>query len=504
MDSRLFLPGNTLLDRGYRICRVVGWGGFAVTYEADDVGLGMRVAVKEYYPVDFAHRGPDMGVRPKSERHQPTFDWGRTSFLDEARTLARFEHPNIVRVARVFEANSTAYMVMRFEHGLSFERWLAGLDGAPAQAKLDRVVAPILDALEVVHAANVLHRDIAPDNIIIRPDGTPVLLDFGAARRAVDPASGAFASVIKAGYSPQEQYASDSRLQGPWSDIYALGATLYRALMGRPPEEAALRAMDDRMPPASRCAGGDYRPAFLAAIDACLAVDPKKRPQSVAELRPLLLGCRRPVSKIVDWAATVRARAARWSIGAAASLVVVACAYGGWEYRRAWADASTPAGGVVIVQSVASARDEEKQAQARADTEAKRREEAELAEKKTAGDRAREEAETKRQAEAAKPEAVKAAKGAFDGEWEVVGQGGTLCRFKDWKYRISIENNRILVPKMPPGEVKPSGEFQYKYVAVGLPGAAPGVFTGSLAGDAGNVRYNYSNICHGSMTLNRL
>ena len=251
MDSRLFLPRNTLLDRGYRIARVVGSGGFAVTYEADDVGLGMRVAVKEYYPVDFAHRAPDMGVRPKSERHQPTFDWGRASFLDEARTLARFEHPNIVRVARVFEANSTAYMVMRFEHGLSFERWLAGLDGPPAQAKLDRVVAPILDALEVVHAANVLHRDIAPDNIIIRPDGTPVLLDFGAARRAVDPASGALTSVIKAGYSPQEQYASDSRLQGPWSDIYALGATLYRALMGRPPEEAALRAMDDRMPPAS-------------------------------------------------------------------------------------------------------------------------------------------------------------------------------------------------------------------------------------------------------------
>jgi serine/threonine protein kinase len=225
VDSRLFLPRNTLLDRGYRIARVVGSGGFAVTYEAEDVGLGMRVAVKEYYPVDFAHRAPDMGVRPKSERHQPTFDWGRASFLNEARTLARFEHPNIVRVARVFEANSTAYMVMRFEHGLSFERWLAGLDGPPAQAKLDRVVAPILDALEVVHAANVLHRDIAPDNIIIRPDGTPVLLDFGAARRAVDPASGALTGVIKAGYSPQEQYASDSRLQGPWSDIYALGAT---------------------------------------------------------------------------------------------------------------------------------------------------------------------------------------------------------------------------------------------------------------------------------------
>jgi hypothetical protein len=498
VDSRLFLPRNTLLDRGYRIARVVGSGGFAVTYEAEDVGLGMRVAVKEYYPVDFAHRAPDMGVRPKSERHQPTFDWGRASFLNEARTLARFEHPNIVRVARVFEANSTAYMVMRFEHGLSFERWLAGLDGPPAQAKLDRVVAPILDALEVVHAANVLHRDIAPDNIIIRPDGTPVLLDFGAARRAVDPASGALTGVIKAGYSPQEQYASDSRLQGPWSDIYALGATLYRALMGKPPEEAALRAMEDGMRPAMQLTSGDYRPGFLAAIDSCLEVDPKKRPQSVAELRPLLLGPK-PASGIAAWTAAGRTSPARWLIGAAASVFLVACAYGGWEYRRAWADASAPAGVVEVVQSVAPARDEEKRAEARAEAEAKRREEAELAEKKAA-----EEAEAKRQAEAAKREADKLAKGAFDGEWEVVGQGGKLCRFKDWKYRISIENNRILVPKMPPGEVKPSGEFQYKYVAVGLPGAAPGVFTGSLAGDSGKGRYNYSNICLGSMTLNRL
>ena len=190
----------------------------------------------------------------------------------------------------------------------------------------------------------------------------------------------------------------------------------------------------------------------------------------------------KPASGIAAWTAAARTSPARWLIGATASVFLVACAYGGWEYRRAWADASAQAGGVEVAQSVAPARDEEKQAQARADAEAKRREEAELAEKKTAEDRARQEAEAKRQAEAAKPEADKAAKGAFDGEWEVVGQGGTLCRFKDWKYRISIENNRILVPKMPPGEVKPSGEFQYKYVAVGLPGAAPGRVHGLACG----------------------
>jgi protein kinase-like protein len=501
VDNRVFLPRNTVLDRSYRIARVVGSGGFAVTYEADDVSLGMRVAVKEYYPVDFADRSADMSVRPRSERHQPTFDWGRASFLDEARTLARFEHPNIVRVARVFEANATAYMVMRFEHGFSFEHWLAGLDSPPAQAKLDRLVAPILDALEVVHGANVLHRDIAPDNIIIRPDGSPVLLDFGAARRAAASASGSLTGVVKAGYSPQEQYASDSRLQGPWSDIYALGATLYRAVMGGPPEEAALRGMDDRMPPAAQCSGGDYRTGFLMAIDACLAVDPKKRPQSVAELRPLLLGPAKPVSRIAAWAAASRSSPARWLLGAAASMVVVACAYGGWEYRRAWAGTSAEASSVEVVQ----ANDEDQQAQARAEAEAKRREEKLAAEKKAAEEQARQEAEARRQAEAAaKKEADKVAKGPFDGEWEVVGRGGQLCRFKDWKYRISIENNRIHVPKLPPGQVTPSGEFQYNYVAVGLPGAAPGVFTGTLAGASGKGRYNYSNICLGSMTLNRL
>ena len=183
MDSRLVLPVNAIVD-GYRILRVVGSGGFGITYEAEDLNLGLMVALKEYYPFDFGDRNSTMSVRPKSARHKHTFEWGRSNFLQEARTLARFEHPSIVRVTRVFEAHATAYMVMRFEKGLSLEEWLRDLGRRPTQEELDAILHPLLDALELMHGANFLHRDIAPDNIIIRPDGTPVLLDFGAARRS--------------------------------------------------------------------------------------------------------------------------------------------------------------------------------------------------------------------------------------------------------------------------------------------------------------------------------
>jgi serine/threonine protein kinase len=290
LDDRVVLPVNTVLDGAYRILRVVGSGGFGITYEAEDIRLQAKVAIKEYYPADFGMRDASMVVRPKSVRHKETFDWGRANFVTEAQTLARFEHPSIVRVSRVFEINSTAYMVMRFEQGRSFESWLRALDRPPTQAELDGIVAPLLDALQIMHAQHFLHRDIAPDNIIIRTDGSPVLLDFGSARRAVAARSRALTGIVKAGYSPQEQYATDGRLQGPWSDFYALGGTLYRAVTGRVPEEATIRVSDDRTPPVAAIAMGTYRPGFLAAIDACLKVKYSERPQSVAQLRPLLFG----------------------------------------------------------------------------------------------------------------------------------------------------------------------------------------------------------------------
>jgi serine/threonine protein kinase len=215
VDTRLTLGKDVVLDGSCRVDGVIGSGGFGITYEVEDINLGTKLALKEYYPFDFGDRDATMSVRPKSERHKKTFECGRVSFLQEARMLARFRHPSIVRATRVFEAYSTAYMVMEFERGKSLERWLTDLERAPTQEEIDRISGPLLDALELMHAESFLHRDIAPDNIIVRPDGTPVLLDFGAARRAVGEMSRALTGIVKAGYSPQEQYATDGRLQGP-------------------------------------------------------------------------------------------------------------------------------------------------------------------------------------------------------------------------------------------------------------------------------------------------
>jgi hypothetical protein len=308
MSAQLGLPKGTLLDDTYRIERVIGTGGFGITYECEDVTLGSRVAIKEYYPAEFAGRDPSMSVRARSERHREMFAWGRQRFVHEARTLARFRHASIVHVTRVFEANATAYMVMAFEGGPPLEAWLKGLGRPPTQDELDGILAPLLDALETIHAAHFVHRDIAPDNIIIRPDGTPVLLDFGAARDTLGERSRAFTGIVKAGYSPPEQYATERRLQGPWSDVYALGATLYRAVTGRPPDEAALRAAEDRLAPASLAAHGAYRRDFLAAIDASLQVMPTARPQSIAALRGMLLPADSQPAATRLMAATVRAR----------------------------------------------------------------------------------------------------------------------------------------------------------------------------------------------------
>ncbi len=433
MDDRVVLPVNTVLDGAYRIVRVVGSGGFGITYEAEDIKLRARIALKEYYPSDFGQRVADMSVRPKSERHKDTFEWGRANFVTEARTLARFEHPSIVRVSRVFETNSTAYMVMRFEQGRSFEDWLRSLDRPPTQDELDRIVAPLLDALEIMHAQKFLHRDIAPDNIIIRPDNTPVLLDFGAARQAVAERSRALTGIVKAGYSPQEQYASDGRLQGPWSDLYALGGTLYRAVTGRIPEESTLRVSDDRTPPAAEATIGSYRPGFLAAIDACLKVKPSERPQSVAKLRQMLFAPV-PPSRPAPAPAPKPARVAkrlpafgggRRAIAVAAMLVVLGGAYGGYEYAR-WAENEN-----ARAADLARKTEQEKKRQAEADAarkkaeadaatraaaeekrtadlaeqDARRRAEtaatAKKAEEEAAAAKARQEEESRRQAEAA-------------------------------------------------------------------------------------------------------
>jgi hypothetical protein len=193
-----------------------------------------------------------------------------------------------------------------------------------------------------MHAKDFLHRDIAPDNILVRRNGSPVLLDFGAARRAVAEMSRSLTGIVKAGYSPHEQYSSDSRQQGPWSDIYALGATLYRAVAGLPPEEVTLRVDQDRMPRAAAAARATYRPEFLAGIDACLRLRASERPQSVSQLRTLLrtpLAASTatglslpPTRRLIHAARWLGGR--QWAVVAAGLVALLAAAYGGFEYAR--------------------------------------------------------------------------------------------------------------------------------------------------------------------------
>jgi serine/threonine protein kinase len=273
----------------YVIERVLGQGGFGITYLARDSNLDQPVAIKEYLPVDVATRRPDATIRARTEENRERYRWGLDRFIQEARMLARFDHPNIVRVHSVFELNNTAYMVMRFEAGENLARLLEGR-GTLAEEELLRILLPVLDGLALVHAAGFIHRDIKPDNIHIRADGSPVLLDFGSARSALGKAH-TLTILVAPGYAPFEQYYSSSESQGPWTDVYGLGATAYRAIAGRAPLDAIARSKGilgstrDVMVPASVVGAGRYSGRLLAAIDHALAFTEKERPQSVAEWR---------------------------------------------------------------------------------------------------------------------------------------------------------------------------------------------------------------------------
>jgi tRNA A-37 threonylcarbamoyl transferase component Bud32 len=289
MSNLVALPSGTELAGDFRIKRVLGAGGFGITYLADELALARQVTIKEYFPTDYAARKNEIAAYPRSKDCAADYKWGLDRFIEEAQTLARFDHPNIVRVFRYFRANNTGYMVLKFEEGGSFKAWLRGLGRAPRQAELDALLGPILDALEFIHKEEFLHRDIAPDNIMVRKDKTPVLIDFGSARGEIVAQTRTVSALVKPGYSPYEQYASTSRQQGPWTDIYALAATFYQAICGKRPPDAPSRMVKDEYVSARDLAIGSYRAGFLAAIDKALRLEVTERPQSVAEWRTTLL-----------------------------------------------------------------------------------------------------------------------------------------------------------------------------------------------------------------------
>jgi serine/threonine protein kinase len=315
----LALPEGTELVGDYRIRRVLGTGGFGITYLADEPALGRLVTIKEYFPAEFAARR-NRGAAPRSKEVADDYQWGLDRFIEEAQTLARFDHPNVVRVHRYFRANNTAYMVLHFEEGGSFRAWLKGLKRAPRQAELDRMITPLLDALDIIHSADFLHRDIAPDNIMVRKDGSPVLIDFGSARGALASHSRTVSALVKPGYSPYEQYATSGTNQGPWTDIYALGATLYHAITGKRPPDAPSRVVNDEYVLAREAALGSYRGSFLAAIDKALRIEIGERPQHIADWRGALLAADPPhkPERLVPRPTLARTLGLRGKAGAAA------------------------------------------------------------------------------------------------------------------------------------------------------------------------------------------
>jgi len=288
-DAGLLPIGSRLAE--FELTRVVGQGGFGVVYEAWDTDLERVVAVKEYLPVSLSTRTGNGTVSPLSERTRETFDLGMRSFINEARLLAQFDHPSLLKVLRFWQEKGTAYMAMPFYRGQTLRQALSASGGAD-EAWLMSILDGVTQALAVMHAANCYHRDIAPDNIILLEDsGRPVLLDFGAARRVITDKTQAITVILKPGYAPVEQYAEMPDMsQGAWTDVYALAAVMHVAITGRPPPPSVARLLNDSYVPLASDAqlAGRYSAKLLSAVDAGLGVRPDARPQSMAKLRALL------------------------------------------------------------------------------------------------------------------------------------------------------------------------------------------------------------------------
>jgi serine/threonine protein kinase len=284
------LPPGTRLGE-FEIRRLLGVGGFGMVYLAFDHALEREVAIKEYMPASMAGRTETLHVSLRTQNDAEVFALGLRSFVNEARLLARFDHPSLLKVHRFWEANNTAYMAMPVLRGPTLRDIRKSGQATIDEAWLRRALTPLLGALEVLHAEGVYHRDIAPDNIQIEPDGRPVLLDFGAARRVIGDKTQSLTAILKPAYAPIEQYGeSGSVKQGPWTDLYALGGTLHFMLLGQAPAPATARALNNELAGLAEQALPGCSPTFLAIIDWMLEPRPADRPQSVAELRAVLDG----------------------------------------------------------------------------------------------------------------------------------------------------------------------------------------------------------------------
>jgi serine/threonine protein kinase len=273
----------------FEITDLIGEGGFGIVYLAFDHSLQRTVAIKEYMPSALARRGADKSVVVRLQREQETFDAGLRSFINEARLLAQFDHPALVKVYRFWEENNTGYMAMRYYEGHTIKGVVKNNPALVTEAWLKGMLKPVLEALEALYRVQVLHRDISPDNIMIQENGEAVLLDFGAARQIIGDMNHAVTVILKPGYAPIEQYANDAAMaQGPWTDIYSLSAVVFFAIAKKPPPTSVVRMIKD---PIERLQDGPhdgYSWEFLAALDKGMSVKPEERPQSIEEFRKML------------------------------------------------------------------------------------------------------------------------------------------------------------------------------------------------------------------------
>ncbi len=282
------LPSGTRLG-DFELTGVIGEGGFGIVYSARDLTLDRIVAIKEYLPASLAQREADGAIGLRSQEHSKTFKAGLASFLNEAKLLAKFSHPGLVEVYRFWEANGTAYMVMRYYRGVTLREVMRTNPQIVTEQWLCETLDPILLALRELHHESCYHRDIAPDNIMVLPSGRSVLMDFGAARRIIGGITQALTTVLKPGYAPIEQYAEDgSMLQGAWTDVYAIGGVLYHAMTGKIPVQAISRMMNDPLKPVGELTQQRFSANLSDVVMKCLAVLPGQRYQSIDELRAAL------------------------------------------------------------------------------------------------------------------------------------------------------------------------------------------------------------------------
>ena len=310
------LPHGTRFGE-FEIIRVLGVGGFGVVYLANDYSLERQVALKEYMPASLAVRGEGPRITLRSESMADTYAVGLRSFINEARLLAKFDHPSLVKVYRFWEDNATAYMVMPYLQGTNLRDTRRAMANPPDQTWIRGVLDPMLDALEQLHGEGVFHRDVAPDNILLPPSGPPILLDFGAARRVISDRTQSLTAILKPSYAPIEQYADmagPGMRQGPWTDIYALGAVMHFLLFGVPPAPSTTRAVQDDPRPIEHRVVTGVSARFMSVVAWMLGVRPLERPQNAAELRAVLRGDM-PVPAHKRREVTVRSDTALLSVG---------------------------------------------------------------------------------------------------------------------------------------------------------------------------------------------